>query len=164
MGIRKPVDVTNCSDDELLTMITRSKDRSAIAELYDRYRVSIGRYLHRNIKSKSAVTYAYNTMMHRIISGFEKKPRKTDVSVWLFSMAYQARCDYMEERVKAGSATIDKQAKTQPWSGLPNRHKDVLELLYQHNFSFDQVANIVGCTGKTVRHCWSDVSQLGTAV
>ncbi len=153
MAISRRVSLENSSDQELLALASHAKHRTAVAELYERYRVPIGRYLHRDIKSKAAVVYAFNTIIHRLVSGYETVPIGVDLSVKLFSMAYQAKREYIDQRQKADAKIINNHSDTQTTDKLSTPHNDVLELLYRHDFSIEQTANILGCTTATVRHC-----------
>jgi len=66
MMIREMVDPKNTTaieDHELLVLIAENRDRQALAELYDRYRHSLGGFLRRKLYQDKLVDEVYNDVM-----------------------------------------------------------------------------------------------------
>lgn len=159
MNISNRVNLQNCSDQQLIDLFGQSRDRQALAELYERYRVSVGSYLYQGIKSKKTVLDTFNTIMMDLVSNPSSQGRGRNVSVQLFSMAYQRRTEYMTNNAqrstvqRATSSTQEKIESESKFATLPRLHKDVIELVYENNFAVDEVADIIGRTSSVIRDC-----------
>ena len=162
-GINMQMKYTGVSDQKLLNFFKQSGDREALAALYERYRAPIGRYLYRQIKNKTTVANAFNTIMLRLTTEPAIKSQEHDLSTHLFAMAYKLRREYANENQShsVGPVSLDAsgQARNSPVGNLPRKQLNVLELVYQHNFSFNQAAHIMGCSADSVKNSWSEAKN-----
>jgi len=165
MNANKRVKYHDCSDQQLIDLYRQSRDRGAVAELYERYRVSVGNFLYREIKDKKAVTDTFNSMMLQLIRNSPPQLCSRHVSTKLFSMAYAHRRNYHSEESRQGTihavrtGSQEKNRLKSMLASLPRQHRDIIELVYQYEFSIDEVANIIGRTSSVVRNCLSHIKN-----
>lgn len=165
MIIKKRVNYQHYNDQELIDLFEQSRDRDAVAELYERYRVSLGNYLYRDIKSKAVVADVFNTIMLRLITDSSSQASSCRVSTKLFAMAYSFRTEYTSANKKKSNAnaattsTQDANCLGSKLANLPRLHRDVLELVYKYNFNFDEAAQVIGCSTSVVRNCWASAKD-----
>lgn len=164
MSSNRQIALQDCSDQELVDLFERRRERAALGELYERYRVSIGNYLSRDIKNKEAVADTFNSMILELVTNTASQPGAGTVSTKLFAMAHEYRRAYavkgtakVAERDNAAKAAVAYPAENNKFknklASLPRLHRDVLELAYSYNFTFDEVAEIVGCKASVVSDC-----------
>jgi len=60
-----PINIATADDRELLLLIGQKRDKQALAELYDRYRHSLGGFLRRKLYQDKLVDEVYNDVMRR---------------------------------------------------------------------------------------------------
>lgn len=165
MSAIKRVGYQDCSDQQLLDQFRKLKDRGALVELYERYRVSVGNYLYRDIKNKITVVNTFNTIMLNLVTSPYDQADNRKVSTGLFAMAHELRLEHLSKNDQ-NSSILAAPTKTQEEStfesklaSLPRLHASVLELVYRCNFTFDEAAEIIGCTTSVVRNCLSNIKK-----
>ncbi len=161
MNTQLQSEYSKLNDQGLLDLFEKHRDRNAVRELYERYRGPIGRFLYREIKDKTTVADAFNTVILRLVSQGSKPTPECSAAIRIFAMAYTLRREYANgcDSLSGSEKSMDKEAEGDPLSQLSRQQQDVLELIYQHNFSFDQAADIMDCSLLMVKSYWSDVKR-----
>jgi len=163
MSTSKRVKHQDCNDQELLDLYAQSGDRQAVAELYERYRGSVGNYLYREINNKEVVTDIFNTIMLELVSTSSLKVYGRSVSVQLFAMAYAQRREHLigvnnKNTIQTARTSYqDKNRLKRMLASLPRLHRDIIELVYKYNFTIDETADIMGRTVSVVRNCLAHI-------
>lgn len=159
MGKKKWVELADASDRELINAIQAHKDRDAVIALYERYRLVMGVFLNREIANKDHVKEIFNDALFELITKSALMPEELNVSKRLLAMLYTRRLKYTsvkqsESESKArfrGQSTGARALKAY----LPELHRHIAELAYQHNCTIPEIADIIGCTTTMVRDCLS---------
>ena len=165
MSRSKRVKHQDHSDQELLDLYARFRDRQAVAELYERYRGLVGNYLYREINNKEIVTDIFNSMMLELVSASSSHSGGSSVSIQLFTKAYANRRRYLASENKKktlhaaskSSQSINKLSRM--IASLPSLHRDIIELAYKYNFTIDEIADIIGRKTSVVENCLSHVKS-----
>jgi RNA polymerase sigma-70 factor (ECF subfamily) len=158
-------------DNELLTLIGENRDRAALTELYNRYRLPLGHFIQREMSGTKLVEEVYNDVMLIVwnkASGFRGDSK---VSTWIFGIAYRTRLTHSRKESRhnhCGTGEFmdnvqiedesDLEARTSvsetlhaAMIELPSKHRVVIELAYFHGYSTAEIAGIVGCPQNTVK-------------
>jgi RNA polymerase sigma-70 factor, ECF subfamily len=175
------------SDDKLLSRI-RAGDELALQTLYGRHHVKVYRFalrLLRNEQSAEDVVSEVFIDVWRNSSGFEGR---SEASTWLLAMARNKAYSLLRKRKEdeldeeAASAIEDeadnpevvmqKKMKGDLLRGCLSRlsveHREVIDLVYYHDKSVEEVALIVGAPEGTVKtrmfHARKRLSELAQAM
>ena len=166
--VRAPVQET--SDEALIELIAEG-DKRAMQVLYARHNVRVYRFIVRLTGNTSLAEYLVSEVfldVWRQAEGFESK---SQVSTWLLAIArYKAlsalrrRSDeHLDDRMAAtiedtaddpetAVYKVDRNAIVQKClTRLSPAHREVLDLVYYHEKSVDEVARIVGVPAATVK-------------
>ena len=166
--VRAPVQET--SDEALIELIAEG-DKRAMQVLYARYNVRVYRFIVRLTGNTSLAEDLVSEVfldVWRQAEGFESK---SQVSTWLLAIArYKAlsalrrRSDeHLDDRMAAtiedtaddpetAVYKVDRNAIVQKClTRLSPAHREVLDLVYYHEKSVDEVARIVGVPAATVK-------------
>lgn len=156
------------SDEQLLLLIGAG-DKLALQELYQRYRQPLGAFLGRRIYANKLVDEAFNDVMFTVwqkASGFRGDSK---ASTWIFGIAYRiafatARKEskHTDNREDSDPQDFDSAEPEPQESDVPEilnqaigrlkeKHKTVIELMYFHEKSLDQIAAIVDAPINTVK-------------
>jgi RNA polymerase sigma-70 factor (ECF subfamily) len=158
-------------DNELLMLIGEKRDRVALTELYNRYRLPLGHFIQREMSSTKLVEEVYNDVMLVVwnkASGFRGDSK---VSTWIFGIAYRTRLTHSRKESRhdhCGTGDIMDNIENEDASNLetgtsvsealhaamielPSKHRVVIELAYFHGYSTAEIAGIVGCPQNTVK-------------
>lgn len=158
-------------DNELLTLIGVNRDRAALTELYNRYRLPLGHFIQREMSATKLVEEVYNDVMLVVwnkVSGFKGDSK---VSTWIFGIAYRTRLTHSRKESRhnhCGTGDIMDNVEIEDTSNLetrtsvsealhaamvelPGKHRVVIELAYFHGYSTAEIAGIVGCPQNTVK-------------
>ena len=159
------------TSDEALIGAIAAGDRGALQALYARHNVRIYRFVLRLTNDSSLAEDLVSEVfidVWRAAEGFKAKSR---VSTWMLAIArhkalsaLRRRSDeQLDEDAAAAIAdpaddaetTVDKQDRSaivqQCLSQLSTLHREVLDLVYYHEKSVDEVAEIVGVPENTVK-------------
>ena len=166
--VRAPVQET--SDEALIELIAEG-DKRAMQVLYARHNVKVYRFILRLTGNQSLAEDLVSEVfldVWRQAEGFESK---SQVSTWLLAIArYKAlsalrrRSDeHLDDRMAAtiedtaddpetAVYKVDRNAIVQKClTRLSPAHREVLDLVYYHEKSVDEVARIVGVPAATVK-------------
>lgn len=158
-------------DNELLALIGTNRDRDALTELYNRYRLPLGHFIQREMSGTKLVEEVYNDVMLVVwnkASGFRGESK---VSTWIFGIAYRTRLTHSRKESRhdhCGTGEFMDNVQIEDESDLETRtsvsealhaamielskdHRAVIELAYFHGYSTAEIADIVGCPKNTVK-------------
>lgn len=154
-------------DDRLLILIASRRDSDALAALYERYRVIVGRFLQRGMCETMLVEEVYNDVMLAVWRKASSFRGDSKVSTWIFSIAYYIRCTHAkkESRYKhdvANDSELSHEGESETGSSLretiqdammtlSEAHRMVIELSYFHGYKTSEIAVIVDCPQNTVK-------------
>ena len=152
-------------DDKLLILIGNKQDRRALAELYERYRQPVGRFLLRGLRESKLVEEIYNDLMLTIWNKANSFRGDSKVSTWIFAIAYRQRLSHSRKESKhehVGSTELlyalepEENLMLNETIGaalleLSEQHRAVIELSYFHGYSTTEIAAILRCPQNTVK-------------
>ncbi len=157
-------------DEQLLERIALQRDKLALAELYDRYRHSLGSFLRRKVYQDKLVDEIYNDVMMTVWQKADSFRGESKVSTWIFGMAHRICMSHSRKEMKhtqnMTSVEFD-EIQSQPnqneaesemvdqlriaTAKLGENHRTIVELTYFQGHSLSEVAEIVGCPLNTVK-------------
>jgi RNA polymerase sigma-70 factor (ECF subfamily) len=167
-GLDRAADGRDASDEALIERIAHG-DRAAMQALYGRHSVRIYRFILRFTVDVTAAEDLLNDVfvdVWRSAARFEKKSR---ASTWLLAIArhkaLSARRRRPHEPLDSAAAiedpADDPETVTQNahrstlirkcLGQLSQAHREVIDLVYYHDKSVDEVAQIVGVSPNTVK-------------
>ena len=158
------------TSDETLIRAIAAGDRRAMQALYARYSVRIYRFVLRLTNDRSLAEDIASEVFIDVWRGAEGFKVKSQVSTWMLAIArhkalsaLRRRSDErLDENATAiadpaddAETTVDKRDRNalvqHCLSLLSVLHREVLDLVYYHEKSVDEVAEIVGAPANTVR-------------
>ena len=158
------------TSDETLIRAIAAGDRRAMQALYARYSVRIYRFVLRLTNDRSLAEDIASEVFIDVWRGAEGFKVKSQVSTWMLAIArhkalsaLRRRSDErLDENATAiadpaddAETTVDKRDRSalvqHCLSQLSVLHREVLDLVYYHEKSVDEVAEIVGAPANTVR-------------
>lgn len=158
------------NDTQLLKLIA-NRDRIALEELYNRYKIPVGRFLELKLGQTKLIEECYNDVMLVIWQKANTFRGDSKVSTWIFSIAYRTQLslsrkeqrhksvqseELMDDFASKKNTTFEIETKInevlyEALTELSNDHRTVIELCYFHGYSMDEISNIVGCPQNTVK-------------
>jgi RNA polymerase sigma-70 factor, ECF subfamily len=160
----------SASDEDLIDRIANS-DRFAMQVLFVRHQVRLYRFVLRFVGSQAAAEDVINEVFLDVWQQAGRFERRSAVSTWLFSIARFKALSSMrrkpEEELDDDTAgaiedtaddpevTVQKKDKGAVLRACLNKlspeHREVLDLVYYHEQSVEDVARIVGIPESTVK-------------
>lgn len=156
------------SDEQLLALIG-VKDKSALHELYERYRQPLGSFLNRKIYANKLVDEAFNDVMFTVWRKAHDFRGDSKASTWIFGIAYRVAMNtarkeskHTDNRSGSDPEELDIAAEVKHSNdvsdelklaidALKENHKIVIELAYFHDKSLSEIAIIIGIPINTVK-------------
>lgn len=146
-------------------------DRGAFEKLYYAYERRIYRYLYSLVRTTEAAEELTNDVM---VEAWKASPgfrAQSKPSAWLFGIAHHKAMDALRRRrpsvveLHALSAVADSQESPEDSAvrqsvrrsvadalqSLSAEHRAVVELTFNHGYSYQEIARIVGCPLNTVK-------------
>ena len=158
------------TSDETLIRAIAAGDRRAMQALYARYSVRIYRFVLRLTNDRSLAEDIASEVFIDVWRGAEGFKVKSQVSTWMLAIARHKALSALRRRsderldedataiadpADDAETTVDKQDRSAVvqhcLSQLSALHREVLDLVYYHEKSVDEVAEIVGAPANTVR-------------
>ena len=157
--------MSSLEDQEILNLIASQRDKMALAELYDRYRHSLGGFLRRKLFEDKLVDEVYNDVMLTVWQKAEGFRGDSKVSTWIFGIAYRicmshSRKEHKHTANMSGYEPEDIAEETESdlveqlraaVTELSEDHRTVIEMAYFYGNSLAEIAEIVGCPLNTVK-------------
>ncbi|MFT6479870.1 MAG: RNA polymerase sigma factor (sigma-70 family) [Spirosomataceae bacterium] len=154
----------------------KNGDRQAFSTIYNvyiedllsyGYRVTTDRQLIRDSiqdlflqlwQSRNSLTdtdsirfYLYGSLRNRIVRNTEKNPIQTIDSTDLFDNIIGA-LSFEDDLIAMERLTEQKQRLKRAISELPKRQQEILQLRYYHDFSLEEISNIMQINNQSVRN------------
>ena len=158
------------TSDEALIGAIAAGDRRAVQALYARHNVRIYRFVLRLTNDSSLAEDIVSEVFIDVWRGAQAFKAKSQVSTWMLAIArhkalsaLRRRSDEQLDKDAAAIAdpaddaetTVDQQDRSAVvrhcLSQLSTLHREVLDLVYYHEKSVDEVAEIVGAPVNTVK-------------
>jgi RNA polymerase sigma-70 factor (ECF subfamily) len=158
------------TSDETLIRAIAAGDRRAMQALYARYSVRIYRFVLRLTNDRSLAEDIASEVFIDVWRGAEGFKVKSQVSTWMLAIARHKALSALRRRsderldedataiadpADDAETTVDKRDRSalvqHCLSQLSALHREVLDLVYYHEKSVDEVAEIVGAPANTVR-------------
>ena len=158
------------TSDEALIGAIAAGDRRAVQALYARHNVRIYRFVLRLTNDSSLAEDIVSEVFIDVWRGAQAFKAKSQVSTWMLAIArhkalsaLRRRSDEQLDEDAAAIAdpaddaetTVDQQDRSAVvrhcLSQLSTLHREVLDLVYYHEKSVDEVAEIVGAPVNTVK-------------
>jgi len=157
--------------DEALIARIASGDRLAMQVLFARHHVRVFRFVVRLMHDETAAQDVINEVFLDVWRQARKFEGRSSVSTWLIaiarfkaiSMLRKRREDELDERTAESieepaddpervAAKLDKAEKLrQCLEALSREHREIIDLVYYHEKSVEEVAEIVGIPENTVK-------------
>ncbi|EDM77034.1 RNA polymerase ECF-type sigma factor [Plesiocystis pacifica SIR-1] len=170
LGVRKPVDHSAMSDEELVTLAGSGRDKSAFAELVRRHQGKVrGLLLRLSADPTLADDLAQEVFLraYRGLVGFEGRSR---FSTWLYRIAYNVFLNHRtrSKELAALPTGFESQAAAPEGelspsrfdmrrdlaaaiAGLPERYRAVVTLYYLEDVSYPEIAEVLDLPLGTVK-------------
>jgi RNA polymerase sigma-70 factor, ECF subfamily len=159
------------TSDEALIRAIAAGDRHAMHVLYVRHSVRVYRFVLRLTNDSSLAEDLVSEVFLDVWRGAEGFKAKSQVSTWMLAIARHKALSALrprsDEQLDEDTAAVmadptddsettannrDRSAIVQQClSQLSARHREVLDLVYYHEKSVDEVAEIVGAPANTVK-------------
>lgn len=160
-----PKDLTAIEDSELLTLIAQQRDKQALAELYDRYRHSLGGFLRRKLYQDKLVDEVYNDVMMTLWQKADTFRGDSKVSTWIFGIAYRTCLSHARKEIKHTSVTAEYELEEMSddnesslvenlraaMTELSDDHRTVVEMAYFYGHSIAEISEMMDCPLNTVK-------------
>lgn len=159
-------------DNELLSRIV-ARDRAALTELYTNYHARVLRFVQRLTGDIETAQECVNDVMLVVWTSADAFGGRSRVSTWIMGIAYRkamklsTRMQRWTRRFKAADwaetiersvgvegpmkELIDRDLVYRAMQLLPPKQRAVVELTYFFDYSYDEIAEIVGCPTNTVK-------------
>lgn len=161
--IEKPI--AELEDQQLLDLIGGQRDKSALAELYSRYRHSLGGFLRRKLFEDKLVDEVYNDVMMAVWNKSEGFRGESKVSTWIFGIAYNVCLSHsrkeQKHQVNRTDDAFDDQAEYEDSNlvehlraaitELSSDHQTVVEMAYFYGHSMAEISKMIDCPLSTVK-------------
>ena len=158
------------ADDYVLLQRVAERDRQAFEQLYQRYARRLLGYITRRLPQRELAEEVLNDVMLALWQQAPKFDPRGSVASWLFRIALHKVCSairYTRARPLPPPAPLPWDDAADPEGGLahqelrgavvqaianlPAGQREVVELTYYHDFSYQEIATIVGCPVNTVK-------------
>ena len=163
-------DMTTTSDEDLLQRIAAG-DRLAMRVLFSRHQLRLHRFVLRVVRDEAVAEDAVSDTFLDVWRKAGDFEGKSQVSTWLMSIARFKALSALRRRRESGldedwAAGIEDEADTPEvisqkrdkgaairlcMERLTPEHREVLDLVYYHETSVEEVAEIVGIPEGTVK-------------
>jgi RNA polymerase sigma-70 factor (ECF subfamily) len=160
-----PLNIASVDDQQLINLIGLNRDKQALAELYDRYRHSLGGFLRRKLYQEKLVDEVYNDVMMTVWQKANSFRGDSKISTWIFGIAYRTCLSHSRKETKhtlgSVSYTLDElPVETEPEvaghlraaiTELSHDHRTAIELSYFYGHSILEISEMTDCPVNTVK-------------
>lgn len=170
-------------DTELIKRIAAG-DRTAIQTLFARHNLALFRFLNRMLRNQAVAEELVNETFIEIWRNAGKFEGRSRVSSWMFGIARNKALSVMRKRSDSPlddsvASQIEDEADTPEITALKKSkaeaikyclqklstdHREVVDLVYYHEKSINEVSEIVGIPANTVKtrmfHARKQLSEL----
>jgi RNA polymerase sigma-70 factor (ECF subfamily) len=157
---RVGTDAAERSDDSLISAIAKG-DKLALKVLYARHNVRVYRFALRLTRDEALAEDVVSEVFLHAWRGAKNFQSKSKVSTWLLAIAHNKAKDALQRRRHEylsddnPEATWSKKERgallQECLTKLPAAQREVIDLVYYHHKSVEEVAQIVGVQAATVK-------------
>ncbi len=155
--------------DAVLLQRIANGDRPAFEAFYRAYVPRLARFLQRLVRRPHVIEEVLNDAMLVVWRSAAKFRGQSKVSTWVFAIAYNralkaiqriddpvdADLDMLEsEQLEPEGYLMQEQRTALLWAIIDRmsaEHRAVIELTYYHGYTYDEIAEIMGCPINTVK-------------
>jgi RNA polymerase sigma-70 factor, ECF subfamily len=161
----------SASDDEALIGRIASRDRAAMQALYARHSVRVYRFLLRLVRDPTVAEDLASDVFFDVWQQAGRFEARSSGTTWILSIArykalstYRARrtaalepewAEAIEDEADTPEVTAQKLSKAEALrrclADLSPEHREVIDLVYYHERSVDEVSEILGIPEGTVK-------------
>ena len=158
------------SDAELIVRVA-GQDQTAIEVLFGRYQVRMYRFILRKVRSEAVAEEITNEVFMEVWRNAARFEGRSSLSSWMFGIAHNRAVSSLRKRREAEldddyaskiadddddpevvSQKADKGALLRAcMDRLSDDHKTIIDLVYYHEKSIAEVADVVGIPQNTVK-------------
>ncbi len=167
----KPENVSSEVLDSAALVAVIGGDRAAFTELYRRYYPRLMDFLGRMVNHRELAEEVVNDTMYTVWSAGSSFAGRSKVSTWIFGIAYKKALKRLERDRRFPTETLDHTNElaadvdlaaevngaelnrhlNHALTRLSPAHRSVVELTYLMDYSYEEIADIVGCPVNTVK-------------
>ena len=160
----------DASDAALVEAIAR-RDKNALQALYRRHNVKVFRFVLRFIRDDAAAEDVVSEVFIDVWRQAERFERRSQVSTWLLAIARNKAlsslrrravtaldeevAEFIEDPADDPEETMQKQERSAILRScleqLSPAHREIIDLVYYHEKSIDEVAEVIGVPANTVK-------------
>jgi len=160
----------DASDPVLIEAIAKG-DKQALQALYRRHNVKVYRFALRFIRDEAAAEDVVSEVFIDVWRQAERFERRSQVSTWLLAIARNKALSMLRRRAETAldeevaefiedpsddpEVTLQKQERSAVLRScleqLSPAHREIIDLVYYHEKSIDEVAEVVGVPANTVK-------------
>jgi RNA polymerase sigma-70 factor (ECF subfamily) len=164
-------EVAQESSDEALVTLIANGDKMALQTLYGRHNVRVFRFVLRFLNDEASAEDMVSEVFIDVWRQAERFERRSQVSTWLLAIARNKALSVLRRRSTeeldeevaefiedpADNPEVKMQKKQQSnvlqecLTQLSPAHREIIDLVYYHEKSIDEVAEIVGVPANTVK-------------
>lgn len=169
-GRRRPADKKETSDQALVGLIARG-DRDAMQVLFARHNVRVFRFLMRFVDSEATAEDLVSEVFIEVWRNAAKFETRSQVSTWLLGIARHKALsalrrrstdeldddviEFIEDPSDNPEVTLQKAERSailrDCLKQLSPAHREIIDLVYYHERTIDDVAEIIGVSQNTVK-------------
>jgi RNA polymerase sigma-70 factor, ECF subfamily len=150
---RMPAVVQDTSDETLVAQIA-GRDKRALQQLYSRHHVRIYRFALRFLNDEAAAEDTVSEVFIDVWRQAERFEGRSQVTTWLLAIARNKALSMLRRRsneevamLKSQRASVLQDCLTQ----LSPAHREIVDLVYYHEKSVEEVAEIISVPANTVK-------------
>jgi RNA polymerase sigma-70 factor (ECF subfamily) len=167
----RPAGLVSQTSDEALVESIAEGDKRALQTLYGRYNVRVFRFLLRFVSDEAAAEDLVSEVFIDVWRQAERFEARSQVSTWLMAIARNKAlsvlrrrateeldeevAEFIEDPADNPEITLQKSETSsilrQCLIELSPAHREIIDLVYYHEKSIDEVAEIIGVPQNTVK-------------
>jgi RNA polymerase sigma factor (sigma-70 family) len=156
-------------EDETLIKQYRSGNAAAFDQLYERYRLSVFNYIHRQVNASAQAEDIFQDVWFKVIQSVHHLDTPSKFSAWLFTIARNRITDHWrkkkpeslddEDRIESDSALAEQVAFLRSCmerllallQALKPEQRDAFVLQQESGLTLDEIATIADCGRETIK-------------
>jgi RNA polymerase sigma-70 factor (ECF subfamily) len=165
---QEPASHVSDADEYALILKIGAGERTALDQLYRKYRPRLGRFLSRQTRRQDVIDEVINDTFWVVWRSAENFRRESKVSTWLMGIAWRCMLKNLRDRDDAGTGDVILDESMQPYcepfldheqaewvakglARLPLEQQMTMELAYGLGHSLEEISAIMDCPVSTVK-------------
>lgn len=150
--------------DEELMVAYRLSDEKAFRELYSRHSAKVFGFLNKHLKKDAEANDVFQNVFLKLHHSRSKYDPKFPFMAWLFTIAKSTLIDFTRKKNRLAEVALDtdtlitNSASSQmdlPIAALPENQRQVIDLRFSQDLSFEEIAALLETTPSNVRQILS---------